>query len=436
MKVGVVGCGHVGLVTAATLAHLGHEVAATDSDPEKLALLSEGGIPFYEPGLPELVAEQAAAGRLRFAPETADVVRGSDVVFICVGTPPREDGEANLVAVERVARTIARAATGPLVVVEKSTVPVGTAERVRRTLARERPDVAFEVASNPEFLREGRAVRDSLEPDRILVGAETEAARAALRALYEPLTRAGHRLIETDIATAELAKHACNAFLATKVSFINALARICERAGADVRAVAEVMGADPRIGPEFLEAGLGWGGYCFPKDLAAFARLAEDLGYPFPLLEEVARINDEAVEAAFGKVRDALWNLEDKRVALLGLAFKPGTDDVRFSPALALAERLLAAGATVVGYDPQAGAGAKCELPAMRVCEDPYEAVADAHCAVVCTAWEEVRSLDLARLREAMRYPILVDGRNALDGDRAHALGFTYLPLGRPGSAR
>ncbi|GIV00426.1 MAG: UDP-glucose 6-dehydrogenase [Actinomycetota bacterium] len=432
MRVGVVGCGHVGLVTAAALAHLGHEVAATDSDLEKLALLSEGGVPFFEPGLPELVAEGAAAGRLTFVPETADVVRDREVVFICVGTPPREDGEANLVAVERVARAIARAATGPLVVVEKSTVPVGTAERVRRTLARERPEIAFEVASNPEFLREGRAVRDALEPDRILVGAETETARAALRALYEPLTCAGRRLIETDIATAELAKHACNAFLATKVSFVNALARICERAGADVRSVAEVMGTDPRIGPEFLEAGLGWGGYCFPKDLAAFARLAEDLGYPFPLLQEVARINDEAVEAAFERVRDALWNLEDKRVTLLGLAFKPGTDDVRFSPALALAERLLAAGATVVGYDPQATAAAKAELPAMQVCEDPYDAADGAHCAVVCTAWGEIRSLDLGRLREVMRYPILVDGRNALDAEAAIAAGFTYLPLGRP----
>ncbi len=432
MRVGVVGCGHVGLVTAAALAHLGHEVLATDADHEKLALLRRGQVPFFEPGLAELVAEEVAAGRLGFAPETADVVRGRELVLICVGTPPREDGEANLAAVERVARTIARAASGPLVVVEKSTVPVGTAERVRRTLERERPDVRFEVASNPEFLREGRAVQDALDPDRIVVGVETEEARAALRRLYEPLTQAGHRLIETDIATAELAKHACNAFLATKVSFVNALARICERAGADVRAVAEIMGSDPRIGPEFLEAGLGWGGYCFPKDLAAFGRLAEDLGYPFPLLEEVARINDEAVAATLEKVRDALWTLEDKRVALLGLAFKPGTDDVRFSPALALAELLLREGASVVGYDPRAAAPAKAELPEMCVTEDPYEAAADAHCAVVCTAWDEVRSLDLERLRAVMRYPILVDGRNALDGERAAALGFSYHPIGRP----
>lgn len=432
MRVGVVGCGHVGLVTAAVLAELGHEVAATDSDAEKLATLARGEVPFFEPGLRELVGRGTRAGRLWFAPDVADVTRGREVVFICVGTPPRADGEANLAAVERVARAIARAASGPLVVVEKSTVPAGTAERVRRTLARERPEVRFEVASNPEFLREGRAVRDALEPDRILVGAEGEVALGALRRLYAPLLARGHRLIETDIRTAELAKHACNAFLATKVSFVNALARICERTGADVRAVAEVMGADPRIGPAFLEAGLGWGGYCFPKDLAAFARLAEAVGYPFPLLSEVARINEEAVEVVLAKVRDALWVLEDKRVALLGLAFKPGTDDVRFSPALVLAERLLGEGAAVVGYDPRALANAKAELPGLEVAEDPYEAAAGAHCAVVCTAWEEVRGLDLARLREAMAYPVIVDGRNALDGERAAALGFSYHPIGRP----
>lgn len=432
MRVGVVGCGHVGLVTAAVLARLGHEVAATDADLERLDELARGRVPFFEPGLEELVAAELAAGRLSFERETADVVREREVVFICVGTPPRADGEANLAAVERVARAIARAATGPLVVVEKSTVPVGTAERVRQTLRRERPDVPFEVASNPEFLREGQAVADTLAPDRILIGTGSEVARRTLRALYAPLVEAGHLIIETDVATAELAKHACNAFLATKVSFVNALARICERTGADVRAVARVMGTDRRIGPGFLEAGLGWGGYCFPKDLAAFARLAEDVGYPFPLLAEVARINEEAVEAAFEKVRDVLWNLEDKRVALLGLAFKPGTDDVRFSPALALAERLLDAGASVVGYDPQAAAGAKAELPGIAVTEDPYEAVEGAHCAVVCTAWDEVRALDLERLRELMRYPIIVDGRDALDGERAAALGFAYHPLGRP----
>jgi UDPglucose 6-dehydrogenase len=433
MKVGVVGCGHVGLVTAAALAELGHEVLGTDRDAEKLALLARGETPFYEPGLAELVAKARAAGRLRFVPEVADATRGREVVFICVGTPPRADGEANLAAVERVAREIARSATGPLVVVEKSTVPVGTAERVRTTLRRERPEIAFEVASNPEFLREGSAVSDALAPDRILVGAESDAAFEALRRLYAPLVEAGHPLIETDIATAELAKHACNAFLATKISFVNALARICERTGADVTVVAKVMGADPRIGPHFLEAGLGWGGYCLPKDLAAFARLAEDLGYPFPLLEEVARINDEAVEAAFEKVREALWNLEGKRVALLGLAFKPGTDDVRFSPALALAERLRAEGAEVVGYDPQAEAAAKAELPDLRVACDPYDAAAEAHCVVVCTAWDEVRALDPGRLAEVMRYPIVVDARNALDPEAFGAAGFTYLPMGRPG---
>lgn len=435
MRVGVVGCGHVGLVTAAALARLGHDVIGTDQDAEKLALLHRGEVPFYEPGLPELVAEGTASGRLRFVPEVADATRDRELVFICVGTPPRADGEANLVAVERVAGEIARTATGPLVVVEKSTVPVGTAERVRTTLRRERPEIAFEVASNPEFLREGSAVADSLEPDRILVGAESEAAFAALRRLYGPLVQVGIPLIETDIATAELAKHACNAFLATKISFVNALARICERTGADVTAIARVMGTDPRIGPHFLEAGLGWGGYCLPKDLAAFSRLAEDVGYPLPLLGEVARINEEAVEATLAKVREALWNLEGKSVALLGLAFKPGTDDVRFSPALALAERLRAEGAEVVGYDPQAEAAAKAELPELAMACDLYEVAAGAHCAVVCTAWDEIRSLDPVRLAGVMRYPIVVDARNALDGEAFRRAGFTYVPTGRPASA-
>jgi len=353
-------------------------------------------------------------------------------VFICVGTPPKASGEASLAAVERAAELIARHADGPTVVVEKSTVPAGTAERVLEAIRRHRRDGEFNMVSNPEFLREGSAVEDALHPDRILVGSDSPEALALMRELYAPLVASGARLIETDLRTAELAKHACNAFLAMKVSFVNALARLAELAGADVETVAQVMGADPRIGPAFLRAGLGYGGYCFPKDLIAFERLAAGLGYDFPLLREIARINEEAVEAAFRKVQDALWNVEGKRVALLGLSFKPGTDDVRFSPALALAARLLDAGANVVGYDPQAGSAARAEVPELEVVDDPFGALAGAHCAVVCTDWPEFESIDLAKMHEQMAVPAVVDARNVFVPDDMAAAGFTYLSTGRP----
>jgi UDPglucose 6-dehydrogenase len=432
MNVGVIGTGHVGLPTAGALARFGHHVLATDADRETVEVLARGEMPFFEPGLEDLVREGAEAGRLRFAADPAAAIGPADVVFLCVGTPPTATGEANLSAMERAAETVARHAGAEIVVVEKSTVPAGTAERVSETLARHRPDGTFRVASNPEFLREGSAVEDSLRPQRILVGSDSAEALAVLRELYAPAVRDGARWIETTLRTAELAKHACNAFLAMKVSFANALARICEAAGADVEDIIEVMGSDPRIGRGHLSAGLGYGGYCFPKDLQAFERLSHRLGYDFPLLREVARINEEAAEAAFRKVQEALWNLEDKRVALLGLAFKPGTDDVRFAPALALARRLLDAGAVVAGYDPEAGPAAKADLPDLEVAADPYGALEGAHCAVVCTEWAEFRDLDPRQMRDAMAFPIVVDGRNLLELAPLAEAGFTYLPTGRP----
>jgi UDPglucose 6-dehydrogenase len=433
MDVVVVGTGHVGLVTCASLAVLGHDVTGLDSDREKIGLLRDGLVPHYEPGLEDLLAEARAGGRLRFADVPAAGIARANVVLICVGTPPRASGEANLVAVESAARAIAGHLADRAVVVEKSTVPAGTARRLRTILHQDAPGRRLEVASNPEFLREGSAVADAMRPDRILVGAESPHAFAVMRELYRPLLEAGARLIETDIATAELAKHACNAFLALKISYVNALARVCERAGADVVSVAEVMGADARIGPAFLHAGMGYGGSCFPKDLRAFRRLATDLGYDFGLLDEIARINDEAVLAVARLVREAVWNLEGKTVALLGLAFKPGTDDVRFAPALALAAELLAGGARVIGYDPMAGATAKEELPALEVAADVEQALQGAHCAVVCTEWDEVRSLDLERARAVMALPVVVDGRNALDPGTVRAAGFTYHAVGRGG---
>jgi UDPglucose 6-dehydrogenase len=426
------GTGHVGLVTCVAFSTIGHDVVGTDIDEEKIALLRHGVSPFHEPGLEEALVRESDAERLSFTVDPAEALRDAEIVFICVGTPARADGEANLLAMERAAGEIARHGSDGVVVVEKSTVPAGTADRVRLTLLREGNGNRFHVASNPEFLREGTALQDALEPDRIVIGVESDPGLDVLRRLYEPLIRDGARLIVTDIRTAELAKHASNAFLALKISFINALARVCESAEADVTAVADVMGADPRIGRAFLNAGLGYGGYCFPKDVSALERLAARLGYQFPLLKEVERLNAEAVESAAQKVEEALWNLEGKRIALLGLAFKPDTDDVRFSPALALARRLLDAGADVVGYDPWASPNAKQELPELKVANDPYEAAERAHCLVLATDWEEFRGLDLAALKRAMVYPVVVDGRNLFDSSEMARAGFWYYPLGRP----
>jgi UDPglucose 6-dehydrogenase len=434
VRLAVVGTGHVGLVTCAAWASLGNDVVGVDSDQEKISLLRSGLVPFFEPGLQDLVSEGLASGRLRFTDDVADAVNQAEIIFICVGTPPRASGEASLAAVERAAHEVALNVTAPAVLVEKSTVPAGTAERIQRMLRHARAPGAthLEVVSSPEFLREGRAIHDSLQPSRIVVGSDSPTALATMRELHRPFIERGCTYIETDIQTAELAKHASNAFLALKISYANALARLCERVGADVITIADIMGADPRIGREFLNAGLGYGGYCFPKDLQAFEVLANKVGYKFPLLTEVARINDEAIRAAFEKVGDVLWNLEGKRVALLGLSFKPQTDDVRFSPALALARLLLEEGASVVGYDPQAMSAAKDQLPDLATAIDAYDAATDAHCLVVCTDWPQFRKLDLVRLRESMAYPLMVDGRNLFDRAGAAASGFVYIPTGQP----
>lgn len=436
MRVTVVGTGHVGLVTCASLAAMGHEVVGTDADGEKIAQLRRGSSPFFEPGLDDLVRKGMESGRLTFTADMAEAVPGAEVIFISVGTPPKLDGEANLIAVESVAREVARHATIEGVVVEKSTVPAGTGDRVKRAVRSERGGHLLEVASNPEFLSEGSAVRDAMEPQRILVGADSPRAFEAMRRLYAPFVERGARYLETDIETAELAKYACNAFLALKISFMNAVARVCERTGADVVDVADVMGADPRIGRSFLNAGLGFGGSCFPKDLRAFQRLVDKLGYELPLLDEVARINEEALEATLAKVRDALWNVEGKRVAVLGLSYKPGTDDVRFSPAMDLVRQLLSEGAAVVAYDPHALANAKAEIPEIEVATDPFDAASGADCLVICTEWDEFGELDLERLRKAMAAPLIVDGRNVLDPSTASSAGFDYYPTGRPAVRR
>ncbi|MFN2589882.1 MAG: UDP-glucose/GDP-mannose dehydrogenase family protein [Actinomycetota bacterium] len=432
MRVAVLGTGRVGTPTAASLSYLGHEVVAFDVDETKIERLASGTLPFHERGLEELVRDMAAQGRLRFTADPAEAVSGARVAIVCVGTPPRPDGAADLGAVDAAAEVVARHAARPIVVVIKSTVPPGTAERVADVLGRTSPEGAFSVVSNPEFLREGKAVEDSLQPMRILVGTESPEGVDALRELYAPLVHDGVPLLETDPRTAEVAKYACNAFLALKVSYVNALARVCEAVGADVEMVTRAMAADDRIGSRYLSAGLGYGGYCLPKDVEAFARAAADTGYDFGLLREVQRANGEAVDAAFARVLEVVGDPAGARVALLGLSFKPGTDNVTASPALSLAGRLLDAGARVSGYDPQAGGNAKSQLPELEVTGDPYAALEDAGCAVLCTDWEEFLALDLDRSREAMRTPAVVDARNALDQEALVRAGFRYVPTGRP----
>lgn len=435
LDIAVIGTGHVGLITAGTLARVGHRVIGIDDNKDKIDSLNAGRMPFFEAGLAELIAGARASGRLRFTGDIAEAVAEAQVAFICVGTPGRPTGEPNMLAVEGVATALGRAATHDMVVVEKSTVPVQTADRIRAVLARTSPHT-FHVASNPEFLREGRAVEDSLHPDRILVGADNAWAHEIMRRLYEPMIADGGHYFATDVPTAELAKHACNAFLALKISFANGLARVCEASGADVVAVADIMGSDPRIGRDFLDAGLGWGGSCFPKDLAAFRAQSTRLGYEFGLLDEVVKINDEALVSAFNKIKEALWNLEGKRVLLLGLAFKPGTDDVRESPALRLAQMLLDGGATVLGVDPEAGAAAAARVEGLEVVDDVYAAADGADCLVVCTEWPEFADLDLVRLKGILTVPILVDGRNLFDARAARDAGFSYFPTGRPALPR
>ena len=433
MRICVMGTGHVGLVTCVTLAKMGHEVIGVDSDEEKVQTLRSGRSPFFEPGVEELLQEGLDSGALSFSHLASEGVPGSEVVFICVGTPARSNGQANLVAVEQAADSVASHATRRLVLVEKSTVPAGTSARVRDLFLRHRGALSMdlEIVSNPEFLREGHAVQDSFEPERILVGSESEWALGIMRQVYAPLLAKGVPMIETNVATAELAKHACNAFLAMKISYANALARICEALDADVTSVADVMGTDSRIGRQFLNAGLGYGGYCFPKDVAAFEQLAADAGYDFALLRAVADINEDTVNAAVAKVEGALWNLEDKRVSILGLAFKPGTDDVRFSPALELAKRLIDKGASVVGYDPEALHHAKGEVPALELANDPYAAVEDSHCVVVATEWSDFKELDLGRMAGLMTFPIMLDARNAIDPQAASSAGLIYHSMGR-----
>ncbi|HVM35645.1 MAG TPA: UDP-glucose/GDP-mannose dehydrogenase family protein [Actinomycetota bacterium] len=433
MKVGIVGSGHVGLVSAACFAHIGHDVVAVDALPEKIDGLRRGIMPFFEPGLAELVETGKASGRLRFCHGIEDAISDADAVFICVGTPAKPSGEADLSQVEGVAHELAMHLNGHYVaLVEKSTVPVTTGRRLSEMLRMLGVD-DVDVVSNPEFLREGSAVSDTLDPDRIVIGSDSQRATNILLDLYRPITEQSNcKVVVTDVPTAELIKHASNAFLATKISFINAVADICEATGGDVETVASGIGLDSRIAASFLDAGLGYGGSCFPKDVAAFAALADQVGCNFDLLREVQKINAERPIRLVNKLRALLWHLKDKRIAVLGLAFKPGTDDLREAPSIAVIRQLLDEGATVSAYDPVAMPAAKEVLPSsVTMSASALEAMTGADAAVFVTEWREFAALDPAEMKAALRFPIVLDGRNlfALETMRGH--GLTYVSVGR-----
>lgn len=431
MKLTIIGSGYVGLTTGACFAEVGHHVVCVDNDPRKVQTLLAGQIPIYEPGLESLVKKNVAAKRLRFTTSTEEGVDHGEILFIAVPTPPQADGSVDLSFIEKVAREIAQFLDSYRVIVDKSTVPVKTGERVAQTIRRyAKPGVEFDVVSNPEFLREGSAVADLMKPDRIVIGGNTDRAIALMQKVYEPFAAP---VLVTDINSAELIKHAANSFLALKISYANALAEICEASGADVLKVAEGIGADKRIGRDFLNAGLGYGGSCFPKDIAAFIAIAEQLATPFTLLKEVQRINQRQLDRFIDGIREALWVLKDKKLAVWGLAFKPNTDDIRSSVALSVVEKLVSEGAEVTVYDPKAMDKAK-ELPIaskITFASSPLEAAAGAEALIIATEWPEFASVDLAELRATMRAPMIFDGRNLIDPVAAADFGFQYRGIGR-----
>jgi UDPglucose 6-dehydrogenase len=429
IKVAVIGAGYVGLTTAACLADLGNDVSVVDIDAKKIALLRKNHIPFFEPGLGEMVERNARAARLSFSTSYADAVPGAEYAIIAVSTPEGEGGEADLSYVEAAAGAIADAMDGPLVVVNKSTVPPLTGDMVSRVLQKRNTRHQAPVVSNPEFLREGSAIQDFMHPDRVVVGSHDREAAELVAKLYAPLN--APVLVTPNIYTAEMVKYASNAFLATRISFINEIALISERVGADAKLVAEGMGLDRRIGPAYLDAGIGYGGSCFPKDVAALAAVAERFNYHPEMLHAVMDINRDQRMLVIDKLRDCLEELPDRVVGLLGLAFKPNTDDLREAPSLDIARVLLAAGAEVRAYDPAAVEKSRVLAPGVEYLKDAYEVAAGADALVLVTEWNEFRHLDLARIKQLMRRPIIVDGRNIYDPAAMKQLGFTYRGIGR-----
>jgi len=439
----------VGLVSGSCLAEAGHDVVATDNDVARIASLQAGKIPIYEPNLDKVLETVVREGRLKFTADSAAAIRDADIIFICVGTPPTESGEADLSAIDSVARMIAKESHSPKLVIEKSTVPAQTGEHLKRALQvyGRNSGASFRVASNPEFLREGTAVLDFFHPDRIVIGVEESETEQQLRELYRPILEGRFRcpvhqpncppaatpdFVVTTIASAELIKHASNSFLGLKISYANVLADLCERLGGNVDEVTRAVGLDPRIGGQFLKAGLGFGGFCLPKDIQAFIKLADRAGVDFGLLKETERVNKQRVDRLLEKLKKALWVMKEKQIGVLGIAFKPNTDDIRLAPAIEVIRRLQSEGAVVRATDPEAMERARVVFPDVCYNADPYQVAHGADALLLLTEWEQFRRLDWKRIRNEMARPLVVDARNMLRPEEMNALGFEYLSFGRP----
>ncbi len=433
MKVSIMGLGYVGITTAAGLAEIGHEVTGYDIDEDRVNVLKEGESPIYEPGLDELLLKNIKEKRLSFTTSPRKAITHGDIIFICTGTPPREDGSADLTQVEDAAKTVAKYINGFKLIVEKSTVPVKTAQWIERTMKLYlKKSMDFEVASNPEFLKEGDAIKDFLKPDRIVIGVNSKRAEKMLRELYRPIRAP---IIVTDINTAEIIKHASNAFLAMKISFINMISDLCEATGADVELVAKAMGMDKRIGKQFLKAGVGYGGSCFPKDVRALYWVGKQYGLNFELLKNVHDINQARIDVLMKHLKNALWNLKDKHIGIWGLSFKPNTDDIREAPSIKVINRILKEGGKVTLYDPKAMHNMKKIFPESEIVKyarNMYEAVNNMEALVILTEWDEFKNADLGIVKEKMLTPIIVDGRNIYNPKKVKKMGFEYYPMGRP----
>ena len=433
MHISVLGTGYVGLVTGACFAEFGLNVTCMDVDAGRVQQLERGEVPFYEPGLAALVTKGLQSGRLTFTTDLNQAVDTALVIFIAVGTPSNLDGSADLSYMDEVARSIGSRMTGYKVVATKSTVPVGTATRVREIIkAHQSKPVNFDVAANPEFLREGSAIEDFMRPDRVVIGVESEQAAAILKDLYRPLYLIETPFVVTTVQTAEVIKYASNVFLATKISFINEVANLCELVDANVQTVAKAMGLDKRIGSKFLHAGPGFGGSCFGKDTAALVHIGETAGYAMKLAATTKRVNEQQRARMVDKIRDAVNGVQGKTLALLGLSFKPNTDDLRDSPALMIAEHLMKEGCSIRAYDPEGLAGALNALPGLIGCQDAYDAMTGADAVVLATEWNQFRNLDLERMKSLLRVPVFIDLRNVYDPERVAACGFHYVSVGRP----
>ena len=425
-KIAIIGSGYVGLVTGACFAELGNKVICVDNNEAKIVNLENGKMPIYEPGLDNLVSRNRKEGRISFTTEIKEAVRNSDILFICVGTPPKENGEPDLSAVENVAREIAQAADGYKVIVEKSTVPVQTASWLKQVIQKYLSDV--DIAVNPEFLSEGSAVHDFMYPDRIIIGTESSRASAILSELYKPLNAP---ILLTDVNSAELIKHLSNAMLSQKISTINLIAQLCEKTKADIETVAKGVGMDKRIGADFLKAGVGYGGFCFPKDLDALINIIRKNGIDAGLFESVQKINAEARESFINKIEKVLGSLKNKQIAVIGLAFKPNTDDIRFAPSIDIINRLQAKGARIRVYDPKAMENAKNIFKDIEYCKDSYEAAKDSDALVILTEWQEFKDIDLLKIKGTLKQKIIIDGRNIFNKERMKGLGFDYFSIGR-----